>query len=128
MSVTSPSSKNDASASAKLTKKMSDIALKQKEKDAQDLAMRLGISYVNLLGIPIPPGPLSVIDESDARKYGVVCFEEKPGEKWVAVVDPENEEVKKFLKKLKADLNASIELYATSAASLAAAHKLYAMI
>ena len=128
MPVSKPPSSRDESASAKLSKKMSEIALAQKEKDAQDLSTRLGIGYVNLKGIPIPPGPLSVIDQDEAQRLQIVCFEDKPGEKWIAAIDPEREAVRDFVQKMQHDLNVKVLLYTTSAESLAAAHKLYAMI
>ncbi len=116
------------SAEDKLQKKMAQLGAQQKEQETQMLGYSAGLPYISLVGVPIPPGPLSVIRQEDARTYGVVCFAESPQEKRVGVVDPYSEETKKFLDQLHDKTHSVLSIFVISPASLVAVLKLYSSI
>jgi len=112
-------------AQEKFREKMMEMELKDKEHEVQLKAHSLGLQYVSLTGVPISPGPLSVIGEEDARRLQIICFSESVEEKKIAVVDPTRDEVRAYLQKLEEQLHAKISVYVTSQQSFDAAVKLY---
>ena len=52
-------------------------------------------------GIPIPPGPLGVITEEEAKIYKAVCFAETTDEKKVAIIDPGFRVLRSFCTRLR---------------------------
>ena len=89
------------SSEEKLQRKMAQLGAQQKEQEAQMLGYSSALPYVSLVGVPISAGALAIIPEGDARTFGAVCFLETLGEKKIGVVDPYNEETKKFLQQLQ---------------------------
>ncbi len=112
-------------AQEKFREKMLEMELNDKEHEVQLKAHSLGLQYVSLTGVPISPGPLSVISEEDARRLQIICFSESVEEKKIATVDPARDDVRDFLKKLEEQLHAKISIYVTSQQSFDAAVKLY---
>lgn len=114
-----------SAAKEKFREKIQEMELKNKEHEVQLKAHTLGIAYVSLQGVPITPGPLSVISEEDAIRLQCICFAESTEEKRIAVIDPTRDDVQIFLKKLHDDLHAKISIYLTSQQSFDSAVKLY---
>ncbi len=116
------------STQAQFDEKMHDLELKQIELDAQNYAQSLQVPYVALTGVPIPPGPLSLIPESDARKFGAICFAENAQEKRIALIDPSVEGLEEYLKVIEEKTHAQLSLFFMSKSSLEAVLKLYSQI
>ncbi len=117
-----------SAAAEKFDDKMRELQLKEKEQEAQMAAFAAGLSYISLVGIPIPVGALESISEADARRYRIVCFAESPGDRKVAAVDPHADGLKEFLDEFSKTTHSTISLYVCSDASFASAMKLYAQI
>ncbi len=109
----------------KLGEKMRQMALKEKEQEAQMTAYAAGLPYITLVGIPIPPGPLSIIPVEDAEHFKIACFAESMEEKRVAVTNPSFEGLMDFLTALAAKTNSKISIYIMSETSFESVLKLY---
>ncbi|MBI4599356.1 type II/IV secretion system protein [Candidatus Uhrbacteria bacterium] len=125
---THASAQQGFSADEKLARKMAQLGAQQKEQETQMLGYSAGLPYVSLVGIPISAGALAVIREGDARGYRAVCFLETLGEKKIGVVDPYNEETKKFLQHLQEEKHDTFSIFVISQNSLESALKLYGQI
>lgn len=115
-------------ADEKFSKKLKDIALKEKEAQTQMKAYSLGLSYINLSNKAISPGILELIPEADAQRLHMVCFFEKAGEKHIALTDPDTEGLGAYLADFEKKHNVKIVRYLMSEASFAKAMKLYAQL
>ena len=65
---------DDKSAGGKLTQKLIDIKLKEKEDEVARNADALGMQYINLVGFPISTDALTVIPENKAHELKAICF------------------------------------------------------
>ncbi len=115
-------------AQEKFTEKMKELALEKKEQETQMKAFTLGIAYINLVGKAIPPGPLSLVPEEDAKRLSLVCFAESAEERKVAVVDSQNTDVKAYLDELGKKVHTKITVFLISSTSMQAALKMYAQL
>ena len=109
----------------KFQEKMHELALKEKEQEAQMAAYAAGLPYLSLVGIPIPPGPLGVISEEDARRFRVVCFGQKEGELSVASVEKDPDGLQEFLDTLGNSHRVRVVRYIMSEISFEHVLKLY---
>lgn len=115
-------------AQEKFLEKMKEIGLKEKEHETQLKALSLGLPYVSLVGIPIPPGPLSNISEEDSKKYRTICFEESVEEKKIAVVEYHQDDVQKFLTDFSERIHVKVIPFLMSQRSFEVAFELYSKI
>lgn len=53
---------------------MHSLELKAKEHEVEERARQIGVPYINLVGFPISPEALKLIDESVAKEKKVICF------------------------------------------------------
>lgn len=113
---------------AKLDLRMHDIDLKEKEEETIRLSRSLQIPYINLVGVPIPPGPLSVILQEDAEQKKVVCFAANTQEKRIALVDPTIPGLEEYLKGIQDSTHSQLSLFLMSETSLHAVLKLYSQL
>lgn len=109
----------------KFDEKMKDLALKEKEQEAQMAAYAAGLSYISLVGKPVPPGPLSLIPEEDALRLQITCFAENAEEMRIAAVDPSSGELKKYIAELEKAQNRTVQLFLMSESSFLHVQKLY---
>ncbi|MEI6835216.1 MAG: GspE/PulE family protein [Candidatus Falkowbacteria bacterium] len=58
----------------KFSKKQDEIKAKEIERSTERQAGALGFLYINLVGYPISPDALALIDEETSKKLGVICF------------------------------------------------------
>jgi type IV pilus assembly protein PilB len=112
----------------KFSQKLKDIELKQKEDQAQMKAYSLGFTYINLSRKAIPPGILELIPEADAKRYKMVCFLERAGEKHIALADPAIEGIDAYISELEKKHTVKVVRYLISEASFEKALKLYAQL
>jgi type IV pilus assembly protein PilB len=87
----------------KQKKKLEDVLLERKlleeDKLIQLKAYILGIPFINLKGVDIPPDVLQIIPEAIARKNSVIAYKKTPGELSVAMLDPGDLQTIEFVQK-----------------------------
>jgi type II secretory ATPase GspE/PulE/Tfp pilus assembly ATPase PilB-like protein len=64
----------EESATAKFAARQKELKIKELERLTKQKANSLGLSYVDLVGFPISPEALILIDESEARALQTLCF------------------------------------------------------
>lgn len=117
-----------AAAQEKFREKIREMEQKDKEHEVQLQAHSLGLPYVSLTGVPLTPGPLSLISEDDAQRLQCICFSESTEEKKIASVNPSRDDVRDFLTKLGDTLHVKISVYVTSQQSFDSAFSMYAKL
>jgi len=85
----------------KFSKKMKEMDVQETEEATAGLATSLGYNYIDLLGFPIAPESISIIDEDEARALKAVCFFRDSFNIRLASTDPESEAVHAKLADLK---------------------------
>lgn len=113
-----------SAAQAILTDKMTEIKLREKEKIAQEMAMKFGLPYIALRGFPIAPEALGLIKKQQAEEQQVVCFFKVKEQIRLATTNP-SEEVENIRARLAEEQHATVEVYYVSEDSMQAAFKLY---
>lgn len=75
-----------------LDDRLKEIGLKEREREVQDHAYKMGLTYVNLYGFSIAPESLGLIPEETARAAQAICYVYTPfKEIWLATTDPHND-------------------------------------
>jgi len=109
----------------KLSEKMAEIRVKEKEQEAQAKANDLGLPYINLKGFPIAPEILGIITKEQAAKMQVVPFFKHKGEIRVGVLDPFSQATTHIIKQLQEEEKVNVLPYIISDHSFVHALKLY---
>lgn len=112
----------------KFEEKMSAIALKEKEKVAEEKAASLNFPYINLKGFPISPETLTSIPKEIAQALKVICFLNTGTEIRIGAVDPAQDQIKELLLSLEDKFHGHGEVYLISENSFTLAFKLYAAL
>ena len=74
---------------------LQDINAEFEEREAQELAIKLGLEYINIAKFPLNPDVLVKIgDEQKSRDFMVIPFFKNLNKIKIAVVNPENPETK----------------------------------
>ena len=115
----------EETATEKLTEKMAEIKLKERERTVEKQAKAKGTGYVNLVGFAITPEALSLIPRETAEKLSAVCFLYLNKEIRLATTKPDSPEVKDLLKKLEEERAAHGQIYLVTEHSFKAALKIY---
>ncbi|MFA6604780.1 MAG: GspE/PulE family protein [Patescibacteria group bacterium] len=116
------------SKSQKLTDKLSEIELKEKEQRVQAQADALGISYINLKKFPISQEALKIIDAEQAEALQTICFLYTGEEMRFASLNPNNPQVVNLAKELAEKYHASTKTYLVSEESFDTAFAIYKKI
>lgn len=58
----------------KFSRKQAEIKAREVERETERAAAQLGLPYIYLVGFPISPEALGLIDEAEARALNLVCF------------------------------------------------------
>lgn len=98
-------------------KKVEELHEAEEERLAQMLADKYGVKYVSLIGIPIDPDALALIDEETAREREVAAFEKVGTHIFLAARSPGRELTDKTIKELERE-GFEVTLYITSRQSL----------
>ena len=106
----SPSSDKENDPVNKFAKKQKEIKLKAIEKETKKKAKSIGMPYINLVGFPISPEAISLIDEKKAKKIQAVCFFYDGKNLRLACIEP-TKEVIETLEKLKKKYYCQAKLY-----------------
>ena len=112
----------------KFSSKIRDIRIKQKEQETAAQAQLSGAPYMNLVGFPISPETLVLLDEQQARTLRAVCFFRGSSSLRVGALRPGDPELKKVIAGLERALHVSATYFAISEHSLEFALKLYANV
>lgn len=112
----------------KFEEKMTEIALKEKEKVAAAKAAELGFPYINLKGFPISPDTLTSVPKELAEMQKVICFLNTGSEIRIGAVDPSQDQIKELLLSLEDKFHGHGEIYLISENSFKLAFKLYAAL
>lgn len=110
---------------AKFQKKMTQISLKDKEKEVEGLAASLQMPYIDLGKFPVPSEVLRAIPEAVAKEKGVVCFYYSTEELRVGCINP-SEEIKEMVYQLGERHHTKTVLYLISENSFNKVLALYA--
>lgn len=112
----------------KFEEKMTEIALKEKEKIAEKKAAELGFPYINLKGFPISPETLTSVPKELAEKLKIICFLNTGTEIRIGAINPTDEQVKEILLSLEDKFHSHGEIYLISENSFNLAFKLFAAL
>lgn len=119
----------DEGVKEELQDKIKKIELERKEAEVQAEANIIGLGYINLIGLPIVPEALRLIDENKAHQLGVVCFMYRQDKEARLAMRSYNQSVKELIAEIKEQHdNLLIGLYLTSEASINAAWELYSRL
>lgn len=116
---------DDESVQGKFTIKQEKIKVNELERLAEQAAAGLGLPYVNLVGFPVSPDALTLINEEDSNLLTMVCFFFDGKNMRLGTMDPENEAVKARVAELEERLHAKAGVYVISSHSLEYVLKLY---
>jgi len=112
-------------AKARLETKLEELKNKKIEEEAQKKAIALGLPYINLRGIPIPPEILRIIPEEEAKELSVIPFYKDERKINLATTDPTQPKILELIERIKSENNLEVFIYLTSLISFSSAFKLY---
>jgi type II secretory ATPase GspE/PulE/Tfp pilus assembly ATPase PilB-like protein len=92
---------DEDSSQGKFQKKIAELGVKDLETTTAGMATAMGLNYINLVGFPVSPESISLIDEDEAKQLKTVCFFRDNFNVRLASTDPQNEAVVKKLEELK---------------------------
>ncbi len=105
-----------------------NIAREDEEKHAEELAKKLDLPYINLVGYPVGPEVLSIIPEEQAQRFGVVAYLRAGDMVRVATDKPQSPELKPFLEELTKAANSQFNISCCSKTSLLYGLALYRVL
>jgi len=100
MSVFPP--QNNSQDPVAITKKIEEIRRREEEQRAKNLANKLGLSYLNLIMLPVEADAIRALEENKARKGKMAIIKQYDKKLSIAVVDPNDNETKQILEELSA--------------------------
>lgn len=115
---------DEESTAGRFAKKQGEIKIKEIEKKTEKRATTLGLGYVNLVGFPISPEALALIQEERAKELGAVCFFYDGKNVRLGCVEP-SDQIKNELADLSERYYADPGLYLISENSYEAALEAY---
>lgn len=115
----------DEETTDKLNKKLSSIQLKEKEKEVEAKATKMGLPYINLDKFPISQEALKIISQTTAESLQTLCFLYTGEEIRLASLNPQNPQVSNLIKELAQDHHANVKIYLISENSWQYAYQVY---
>ncbi|MFA6493388.1 MAG: GspE/PulE family protein [Patescibacteria group bacterium] len=79
---------------------LQQFAREDEEKHAKEMAQKLKIPYINLVGYPVAPEVLAIIPETQAKNAGIIAYLRSGNTIKVATTDPQNPMIKALLEQL----------------------------
>ena len=104
-------SPNDESAAAKFSVKEKKLRIKELERLTKQAADDAGLPYVDLVGFPISPEALVIVDEAEAKALQALCFYYDGKNIRLASLEPQNEKVQDLAKQLSEKYFSEISVY-----------------
>lgn len=112
-------------AGQKLSNKLSEIALKEKEQEVKNLADSLNVPYVNLDKFPIAQEAIKLIPQEQAESLQTLCFLYTGDEIRLGSLNPTNPQVSILVRELSEKYHANVRTYMISENSFALAFEVY---
>ena len=109
----------------KFTKKMAQVAVKQKEVETMRLAAGLGLPHIDLEQFPVAQAALQILPREKAETAQAVCFFYSQEQFRLGALDPNRSEVQSLLKDLEEETGAKGALYVISRKSLEQVLEMY---
>lgn len=114
----SKGSAGDENTQTKFQTKQNEIKIKERERLARQQADASGLPYIDLVGFPISPDALTLIDEEEARGLSAVCFFYDGKNLRLGASDPADGRVLEKIKELSARYHVEPAVYLISEHSL----------
>ena len=108
---------DEESAAAKFAVKQKQLKIKELERLTKQRAEANGWPYVDLVGFPLSPEALVLIDETKARELGVLCFYYDGQSIRLASLEPANSAVEAQARELKEKYFSDAKVYLVTANS-----------
>ena len=108
----------------KLKEKMGEIELREKERQTQERAGKVGLPYIDLKGFPVAPEVLALLPRAEAEAARTVAFLQLGDEMRIATSNP-GKEATAIAARLAEEQHANVQVYLVSDPSMDAALKLY---
>lgn len=115
-------------AQQKLSHKLSELELKEKERLVEKEADTLGLPYINLAKFPVAHDAVKLISKEQAEALQTVCFFYSGDEIRLASLNPNNPQVSHLAKELGEKYHANVVIYFISENSFAAVFGVYEKI
>lgn len=115
----------DEETTGKLNQKLGSIQLKEKEKEIEEKAKQMGLSYINLDKFPVSQEALKLISQTVAENLQTICFLYTGEEIRLASLNPQNPQVSNLSKELGQDHHAHVKIYLISEHSFQYAYEIY---
>ncbi len=125
---TNPMPISASDAPRKLSSKLSELELKEKEKLVEKAAEVQGLPYINLNKFPISHDALKLIGKEQAESLQTLCFFYSGEEIRLASLNPNNPQVNHLVKDLGDKYHANVALYFISENSFDLAFAVYEKI
>lgn len=109
----------------KFKKKMGEVSLKEKERQAVKLAKQHALPHIDLEKFPVSHEAMRQLPLAEVKRLRAVCFYAAPDEIKLGAVNPDNEEVLGLLRRLEERNHAEGSLYVISQKSLNRVVELY---
>lgn len=108
----------DETAQSKLASKQAEIEKKNIEKEAEIESAVYGLPYFSLVGFPISPEAITLINEPEAERLETVCFYYDGSKLNIATNQPENQEIADLFEHLLDQYHCEGNLYYVSKNSI----------
>jgi len=125
VSKTGDSTGSDNAVSEKFSKKMSEVDLKERERETARFAASIGLPHIDLEKFPVSHEALRQIPREEAEELGAICFFAMQDEIRIGALDPTNDRVKEKLFEIQERAHATGSLYVISERSLQRVLRLY---
>jgi len=122
-----PSSNEDGDPISKFDKKQKEIKLKAIEKETKQRADKIGMPYINLVGFPISPDAISLLEEEEAKQLKAISFFYDGKNIRLACIEPNKEVIEKS-EQLKKKYFCEVKLYLVTKSSFNYALTIYQSI
>jgi type IV pilus assembly protein PilB len=112
----------------KLSSKLSELEIKEKEKQTEEQANKDGLAYINLHKFPISQSAVKMIPRDKAESLQTICILYSGEELRLASLNPRNPQVSKLGKELGDKYHANVKIYLTSKYSFGQGLEIYKTI
>jgi type II secretory ATPase GspE/PulE/Tfp pilus assembly ATPase PilB-like protein len=119
---------NDESAAAKFSVKQKVLKIKELERLTKQRAENLGLPYIDLVGFPISPEALVLVDEAEAKELRTICFFYNGKSIRLASLEPEDGKVRELAVRLADKFFSEINVYLVTENSLDYGLNMYKII
>ena len=115
-------------AQQKLSSKLTELEIKEKEKIVEKQAEAQGLPYISLHKFPVAQDALKLISREQAEALQTVCFLYSGNEIRLASLNPTNPQVGNLIKELGDKYHANVVIYLVSEYSFDEAYQIYEKI